>query len=133
MKLRFKGNSLRLRVSRSELDRLMAGGCIEETTRFAPEPEAKLTYALESVAGVLTAIVCYSRERIAVVINERELRNWNEPGQVGIYASVPVGSHESLEVIVEKDFACLDGSDEDNQDTFANPHASAMCCPIGPP
>lgn len=133
MKLRIKGNSLRLRVSRSELDLLMAGGCIEETIRFAPEPEAKLTYALDSAAGLLTPIVRYSQERIAIVVDQDELRFRNEPGQVGIYASVPVGSHESLEVIVEKDFACLDGSDEENEDTFANPYAGAMCCPIDAP
>lgn len=130
MKLRLKGNSLRLRVSRSELDRLMAGGCIEETIRFAPEPEAKLTYALESAAGVSTAIVRYRRQRITVIVDQNELQSWNEPDQVGIYTSVPVGSGEMLELIVEKDFACLDGSDEENEDTFANPHAVAMCCPI---
>jgi hypothetical protein len=50
MKLRIKGNSLRLRVSRSELAHLQAGGRIEETIRFAEAPEAKLTYALESAA-----------------------------------------------------------------------------------
>jgi hypothetical protein len=76
---------------------------------------------LEFAADVLTAIVRYSQGRIAVMVDQRELRIWNEPSQVGIYASVSVGSHESLEVIVEKDFACLDGSDEENEDTFANP------------
>jgi len=50
MKLRIKGNSLRLRVSRSELAHLQAGGRIEETIRFAEAPEAKLTYASESAA-----------------------------------------------------------------------------------
>jgi hypothetical protein len=29
--------------------------------------------------------------------------------------------------VVEKDFACLDRIDEDNGDTFANPHAGATC------
>jgi len=30
-------------------------------------------------------------------------------------------------VIVEKDFACLDRSDEGNKDTFANPLAGPNC------
>jgi hypothetical protein len=34
MKLRAKGNSLRFRVSRSELSRLMQTGRIEETIQF---------------------------------------------------------------------------------------------------
>ena len=39
MKLRIKGNSLRLRVSQSELARLMRVGCIQGTmTRKMPMP-----------------------------------------------------------------------------------------------
>lgn len=47
MKLRIKGDSLRLRVSRSELDRVLAGGRVEETIHFGTASEAKFTYALE--------------------------------------------------------------------------------------
>jgi hypothetical protein len=46
MKLRIKGNTLRVRVSRSEVARLLAGDCLEETIHFSPEPVAKFTYAL---------------------------------------------------------------------------------------
>ena len=41
--------------------------------------------------------------------------------------TLDMGSAGSLEVVVEKDFACLDRSDEDNSDSFANPHAGATC------
>jgi hypothetical protein len=40
MKLRIKGNSLRLRVSPSELARFQAGGRTEETIRFTEAAEA---------------------------------------------------------------------------------------------
>jgi Family of unknown function (DUF7009) len=123
MKLRIMGNSLRLRLCRSELLQLMSGNKIEETIRFTPEPTAKLTYTLQSAAGVATATVCYSQQRITVVIDHDELLIWNEAGQVGIYASLDVGSGERLELIIEKDFACLDGSDEQNEDAFENPQA----------
>jgi hypothetical protein len=123
MKLRIMGNSLRLRVSRSELHRLVSGNRIGETIRFAPEPEATLTYVLESAAGIPTAIARYSRQRITVVIDQDDLRTWNETTQVGIYASLDIGSGGRLELIVEKDFACLDENDEQNEDAFANPHA----------
>ena len=127
MKLRIKGHSLRLRVSRSELDRLMAGNNIEETIRFAPDPEAFLTYSMGSATGISTTTVRYCQHKIAVVLAEHELRIWSETSQVGIYTSVDIGSDEPLELIVEKDFACLTGSDEENEDTFANPHAAAVC------
>jgi len=47
MKLRIKGNSLRVRVSRSEVTRLLAGDRLEETINFTPEPVANFTYALQ--------------------------------------------------------------------------------------
>jgi hypothetical protein len=31
-----------------------------------------------------------------------------------------------LEVIIEKDFACIDRSDKDNKDSFENPNVSAV-------
>jgi hypothetical protein len=43
MKLRIRGNSLRLRVSRSEIARLLEGHCLEETIHFAPEESARFS------------------------------------------------------------------------------------------
>jgi hypothetical protein len=35
--------------------------------------------------------------------------------------------NRSLDLIVEKDFACLDLSDADNEDTFPNPLVGTTC------
>jgi len=43
MKLRIKGNSLRPRVSRSEVASLLKRDRLEETIRLAPQANAKLT------------------------------------------------------------------------------------------
>ena len=40
---------------------------------------------------------------------------------------VDLGSNEGPDIIVEKDFACLDLSDADNHDTFPNPQLGAVC------
>jgi hypothetical protein len=127
MKLRIKGNSLRLRVSRSELTQLQAGGRIEETIRFAETPDAKLTYALESAAQSSTLRVRYGFHDVTVILSEDQVRIWERENEVGVYSSLNIGSAGSLDVMVEKDFACLDGSDEENGDTFANPHAGGIC------
>ena len=39
MKLRIKGNSLRFRVTQSELAKLVELGRVEETIYFGPEPD----------------------------------------------------------------------------------------------
>ena len=47
--------------------------------------------------------------------------------EVGVYADVALGDDQRLSVVVEKDFACLDRSDADNEDTFPNPNLAAAC------
>ena len=127
MKLRIKGNSLRLRLTRSELERVVLGDRIEETIQFSPTEHAKLTYALESSKTSKTISVRYLPQDITVILPEEQLLIWSDVNNVGVYASVDIGKSGVLEIAIEKDFACLDGTDEDNRDTFANPHAGSVC------
>jgi hypothetical protein len=127
MKLRIKGKSLRLRVSRSELTRLLAGDCVEETIHFAPEASAKFTYALQPEPLAKSPTVRYADGRVLVVLPADQTYVWGATDQVGIAEEINLGIMGSLTLLIEKDFACLDRSDEDNQDTFANPHGGATC------
>jgi hypothetical protein len=127
VKLRIKGNSLRLRVTRSELARLTAGECVAETIQLSPEPTAKLRYALVSSAETNDVSLRYQAGEIRVIVSPEQMRVWSDEGQVGIYTTIDFGKAGSLEIAVEKDFACLDHSDEDNKDTFANPHMGKVC------
>ena len=127
MKLRIKGNSLRLRVSRSELARFQAGGRIEETIHFTAAADATLTYALESALKPSPVTVRYGSSEVTVILSKDRARIWSDESEVGVYTTLDIGAAGSLEVAVEKDFACLDRSDEDNRDTFANPVAGATC------
>jgi hypothetical protein len=127
MKIRIQGNSLRIRVGRSELAHFLHEGRIEDTIRFTPAPEARLTYALEISPGATQTQVRYSPQEVAVILAPRQVVQWSLEAEVGVYTQVPIGAGASLEVIVEKDFACLDRSDEGNKDTFANPLAGTDC------
>jgi hypothetical protein len=127
MKLRIKGNSLRLRVSRSEHARFQAGGRIEETIHFTAAPDATLTYALESALRPSPVTVRYGSREVTVILSKDRARIWGAQSEVGVYTTLDMGPAGSLEVVVEKDFACLDRSDEDNSDTFVNPLAGATC------
>jgi hypothetical protein len=127
VKLRIKGNSLRLRVSRSELAQFLEGDRIEETIYFNRSTEARLTYALESTPALTQVGVQYVPQEITVLLPEVLMRAWSDDIQVGVYASIDIGNTETLEISIEKDFACLDGSDEENLDTFANPQVARAC------
>jgi hypothetical protein len=126
MKLRINGNSLRLRITRSELDALIFNGRIEETTWLGSGADCRLTYALELSDGDDVTLRCVPPE-IAVLVPSGEAAKWRNGDQVGIYATAELGPCGSLELVIEKDFACLDRSDEDDIDTFPNPLAGAVC------
>ena len=127
MKLRIKGNALRLRVTRSELERLVNHARLEETIYFSRDGQSKLTYALEESSDAVEVTTRFSSSEIAVVLPTKDIERWRSSDQIGIYATMDLGAQGSLDLIVEKDFACLDLSDADNLDTFPNPNANVMC------
>jgi hypothetical protein len=127
MKLRIKGNSLRLRVSRSEVAKVLKGERVAETIQFASDAAARLTYTLEREPLVTMLTVRYRAAEVTVLIPVDQALTWCLTDQVGIVENISLGFQGSLDLIVEKDFACLDLSDEDNQDTFPNPNAGATC------
>jgi hypothetical protein len=127
MKLRIKGDSLRVRVSRSEVAKLLAGECLEETVHFTPEARAKFTYALRQEPSLSRPTVQYTESRVAILIPADQANAWGTSDQVGIAEEISLGELGSLALLIEKDFACLDRSGEDNEDTFPNPNAGTSC------
>jgi hypothetical protein len=118
MKMRINGNSLRLRVSRSEVTRLLKQERLEESIHLAPEADATLTYALEQSPAVDAPITRYSHNTVTVLIPADRARTWCTTDQVGIEKNINLGRFGNLTLLVEKDFACLD---------FANPSADPLC------
>lgn len=126
MKLRIKGNSLRLRISRTEMATFLEQGSIEETIRFGIARNAKLVYALRHAASSEDVSVEYQAGRVTVVVSTESAQRWAATDEVGVYGSVDVGDG-TLELIVEKDFACLDGADAQDEDAFPNPNLGVVC------
>jgi hypothetical protein len=127
MKLRISGNSIRLRLLRSEVTKFVETKRIEERVNFAPGNDAFLVYALEHESGLAGVVVRHKPSEVSVAVPTKTATSWAETEQVGIYAVIEIGDHGSLDVAVEKDFACLDLSDAENQDTFPNPQIGAVC------
>ncbi len=127
MKLRICGKSIRMRLLRSEVAKLIEQGCVEETIYLGPDDSSSLTYALTIEDAAAEVHVRYAASKIEIVLPKGPAEIWASTEQVGMYASDDVGSHGSIDLIVEKDFACLDLSDADNHDTFSNPEMGAAC------
>ena len=103
------------------------GNRIEESIQFSSAERAKLTYGLESSKDAKVVSVRYLPQDVTVILPEEQVLIWSDVNNVGVYATVDIGEGGILEIAVEKDFACLDGSDDDNRDTFTNPHAGSVC------
>ena len=127
MKLRIKGNCLRLRTSRSEVTRLLEGDNLEEVIRFAPAANAKLSYSLRVDSSIDSLTVQYEGNSLSLLMPFSQAKTWGLTDQVEIAENINLGEFGLLEVLIEKDFACLDRSDEENRDTFPNPNAGTKC------
>ena len=121
---------MRLRISPSEMTRLLESGHIEETIHFGPGQDAKLTYVLETVDGGFGGSSALSARcqpaQIAVLIPAGRAHAWANGNEVGLYSEITTGIGK-LELAVEKDFACLDRNDAGNSDSFPNPRQGSLC------
>ena len=118
MKLRIRGNSIRLRLSQSDLATLLDGGAVEDCVAFPAGPV--LTYRLESSAGE-SAAAEYGTDRVVIRFPAVDIEVWSRPEEVALRAALPLGDG-ILELLVEKDFKCLSPrAGEDAADLFPNP------------
>lgn len=122
MKLRLLNDSIRLRLSRSEVAEADGRGAVEAKTRF-PNGSA-FTVALETQAGG-PAGASYVRDRMVVRLPTSEISRWaKDDTAVSLRAEVELPGGGSLSLLVEKDFQCLTARPgEDQSDLFVNPEA----------
>jgi hypothetical protein len=117
MKLRFRKNSLRLRVNRRETEMLAAGTALEERVNFGGG--ATLTYSLASTSVRTTPTAAFDGHTIRVTA---PLSDWVREGEIGFYFEVEPG----LRVAIEKDLECVDGP-ETEKDPDAFPRGAVTC------
>jgi hypothetical protein len=121
MKLRIRGDSLRLRLKRSEVDLLAAGKSIVEETHF---PGAVLRYRLD-VTGEETMQAQLENSSLIIRLPASQISGWATTDEVSILAEQDLPGGDKLTLLVEKDFSCLEPGHhrdcEDDEDTFAHP------------
>jgi hypothetical protein len=122
MKLRIRGNSIRFRLLRSEVERLGTAGVISEEVRFGAATFQALRYSIAASDGVDEVTIQYSDNQILVLLPRATAMTWATSNDVGIDASIDVGNGEALSVLIEKDFECIGRPDDpDRVDAYPNP------------
>ena len=129
MKLRIRGNSLRLRLLRGEVEQFGKIGRVVETIRFGASPAAQLSYILEADGEAEQINTFFADNQITVLVPEKAARNWVESDDVSLRSEQPIENGDAeniLKILIEKDFVCLDRKDDpDNSDAF--PHPTGKC------
>ncbi len=120
MKIRIKGNSIRIRLTQTEVKNFADNGYIEEATEFI---DNKLFYALAASQQVTELSAQMVDNKITLLVPENIAQNWTTTDLVGFENKFDIGNDKKLFLLVEKDFVCLDNTFEDQSDMFPNPNA----------
>lgn len=114
MKLRLRENSLRYRLTRSEVEQFAHEGVFKEKVTIGEE---SLVYLLQRTAGPDFRATLHTN-LITVLVPEALADEWTGTEKVGIEVH-----HGPLHILIEKDFTCLDNVNEDQSDNYPNPLA----------
>ncbi len=125
MKLRIRENSLRLRLGPAEVAQLVDAGSIAEAIHFGPGQ--KLAYTLKT-GNVERPTTSFRDSQINVIVPKETARQWANSKEVGIEATQQLPTGGQLQLLIEKDFECLDAkSQEPQEDVFPHPETGTDC------
>lgn len=127
MKLRIRDNSVRLRLTRSEVEALSHEGLVASKIEF---PGGRsFDYVVESSPASVNPGAFLSENVLTVNLPESMVLAWASTEQVSIVGEQLLDDGQTLNILVEKDFACLvPREDEDDSEMFENPDADKGSC-----
>lgn len=124
MKLRFRDNSLRLRLNQKEVQQLASGEALTERIYFPGNSD--LSYILKSDAGA-DPHAFYSNGSIQIAAPRKLVSEWAHSEEVGLYFTLATTA-EPLKVAIEKDLECIDGPvEERDPDAFPRTYSEKVC------
>ncbi len=127
MKLRIRDNSIRLRLTRTEVQTVHHDGLVRGRVQFAGSNA--FDYVLESSPATVRTEAHVSNNVLTVRVPQMDITHWAESDEVSIVSEQGLDNGEHLKILVEKDFACLAPRDgEDESDMFPNPDAASKSC-----
>ncbi len=147
MKIRIKGNSIRLRLTRTEVSAIENGRAVTESVSFGAG--VRLDYSLVPLTHLEpgqepTAMRAeFDRQSIRILVPRESSERWarsetevslqhRQPLREGDESTgSPLRPSASLELLIEKDFCCLKPrglQQEDESDLFVNPNEAHGRC-----
>ncbi|MDB4587722.1 hypothetical protein N9098_01150 [bacterium] len=120
MKLRIKGASIRLRLTRSEVAGFATTGTWSEET---PMPGGRLRYVLQRDDSAAAMHATWSADgTLTVFVPAAQAAMWTSSEEVTLRGEVHLADGTMTKLLVEKDFACKDNTEEDQTDNYPHPN-----------
>lgn len=125
MKLRIKGNSIRLRLTQTEVSRIEKGEEVRESVSFGKEKPV-FSYVLCPASDTGKIKARFVHDELFISFPYALAQMWAATNQVGVEEVLNLDNGDTLHVLIEKDFQCLHKRpNEDESDNFTNPIVSA--------
>lgn len=118
MKLRIKGNSIRLRLSKTEVATLCKEAVLREQTDFAG---TSFVYTLMKSNEQNNIEASFSGHQLTVFVPALMIEGWPDNQVVSLDNRLPGGAMPPLYILIEKDFKCIDNTSEDQSDNYDHP------------
>jgi len=119
MKIRIKENSVRFRLTPTEVKKFCEEGHIEKITKFS---STTLIYGVKQ-KPIEHLQVDFNNNAITLNVPETFAKSWSVNEVVGIDHTEELSDGDHFFLLLEKDFACLDNTHEDQVDKYPNPKA----------
>ena len=123
MKIRIRGNSIRYRLDKTDMDLLQKTGNVESVTQIGA---GSLHFCVRG-KDIDDPAIKMERGGIHLLVPETQLAAWYAPEEVGFEFTLPNDDGSGLTILVEKDFKCLTERSEDDSQSFDNPMAGQNC------
>lgn len=118
MKIRIKDNSIRLRLTKTDISQLKETGYI--TCKTIITPEQVFQYALKVDATIQSFSASFEANTITIKLPEAQANILTETDDITIKGSQKNGEEGDLFLLIEKDLQCLDPTHEDQSDMYEN-------------
>ena len=121
MKIRIKGDSIRFRLTQTEVKALSENGKIYDSTNFG---KVKFTYGVVLNEEIEHLQASFINNSITLEMPQVNGKSWHDNNIITHDHTLRTSEGNELYLLLEKDFTCIDNRVEDQSDNYPNPKLS---------
>src|SRR3954454_103388 len=120
MKVRIANNKIRFRLKEPEVRKFQQTGTVTEALQFGTGENEQVKFSLRK-EDINEINVDFRLTEITVLVPFAQVEKWTSTELVGFEGEINTGKGKIISILVEKDFMCMDGREEDNAGSYPNP------------